>query len=110
MKQLRYLITAELDITVRAKQANGAVVETYSKIGSYIIQTQEIDDQVSASIYGADVNRMMRVSSPRYVLESFLASKMNVSADNVSIYSLIIKGRRYAVKAVREHWIDVVLM
>ena len=109
MKQLRYLIKAELDITVRTKQPNGAVIETYSKVGDYIIQPQEIDDQVSASIYGADVNRMMRVSSPRYVLESFLASKMNVSTDNVSLYSLIIKGRRYRVKAVREHWIDTVL-
>lgn len=109
MNQLRYLFSAELDVTTRTRQANGSMVESYSKVGDYIIRTQELTDEVSASIYGADVNRMMRVTSPRNALESFLASKMNVSNDNVSNYTLLIKGRRYRVLVVREHWIDVEL-
>ena len=110
MKQLRYLENVELDIATREKQANGVAVMSYTKVGDFLIQQQDLTDEISASIYGADVNRMIRVSSPHYVLEGFLSEKVNNTSDNVSYYSLLINGFRYKIVAVKKHWVDIVLL
>ena len=109
MKQLRYLKTVELDKATIAKQDNGSRVESYSKVADYRVQLQELTDEVSASIYGSDINRMYRISSPRYTLENFLSGKANNTSDNVSLYSIVIGNDRYMIRAVKDHWIDVVL-
>ena len=110
MKQLRYLIDTELDKADRVRQDNGVMLSSYSKVADYKIQVQELTDEISASIYGADVNRMYRVSSPRAVLEQYLFSKVNNSSDNISLYSLIIDGLRYKIVTVRRNWIDIALV
>ena len=110
MKQLRYLIDAEVDKADRARQDNGVMLSSYSKVAESKIQVQELTDEISASIYGADVNRMYRVSSPRYSLEAFLFSKVNNSSDNVSLYSLVINGLRYRIVTVRKNWVDIELI
>lgn len=110
MKQLRYLKIIELDKATTTTQTNGARVSVYAKVGDYRVQTQELTDEISASIYGADINRMYRISSPRYNLEAFLATKNNNSGDNVSQYSFLLNNARYKIRAVKEHWIDIELM
>ena len=109
MKQLRYLIDIELDKATNTRQPNGTILSTYAKVADYKVQLQELTDEISASIYGADVNRMYRVSSPHYVLESFLFSKVNNTSDNVSLYSMVIEDQRYRIVVVRKHWIDIEL-
>ena len=110
MKQLRYLQNCELDFTTRIKQPNGSFIETYEKVNDYQVQLQELNDQVSASIYGANVNRMYRITSPHYELEDFLDSKMQTTSDNISKYTVIISNKRYRVLTVRNHWIDIELI
>ena len=110
MIQLRYLIDAEVDLSTKQKQANGKSISTYSKVEDYKVQIQELTDEVSAQIYGADVVRMLRVSSPFHALEEFLYSKVNNSSDNISLYTLLINGFRYKVKVVRSHWVDIELI
>ena len=110
MKQLRYLKTIELDKGTTTTQSNGARITAYVKVGDYRIQTQELTDEISASIYGADIDRMYRISSPRYILENYLAGKNNNSDDNVSLYTIVFNRNRYKIRAVKEHWIDIELM
>ena len=110
MKQLRYLESIELDKLTRAKQDNGAYKETYAKQSDYLVQFEEISDAVSASIYGAKIDRMYRISSPKHVLEGVLFSLMNVSSDNISLYSVLYGGSRYKIVAVKNNWIDIELL
>ena len=107
MKQLRYLVDIELDKETKTKQSNGLKISSYEKVQDYKVQVQELTDQISASIYGADVNRMYRVSSPHNALENFLKSKVNESSDNVSLYSLLLNGWRYRIVVVRNNWADI---
>ena len=78
MKQLRYLESVELDKGTKTKNANGSYMETYVKIGDFLIQKEEISDSISASIYGAKIDRMYRISSPRRALEGVLNVLMNI--------------------------------
>ena len=110
MKQLRYLIDVEVDKATNVKQANGTIIASYETISEFKIQPQELTDEVSASVYGADVNRMYRISSPRHELESFLKSKLNNTSDNISLYGVLFNGSRYRIVAVRNNWADIVLM
>jgi len=110
MKQLRYLEDIELDESTRSKQPNGVLIYTYSKVDDYKVQFQELVDEISASIYGADIDRMYRISSPHYELEQYLAEKVNVSSDNISKYSIVHKGNRYKIRNVRKHWVDIELL
>ena len=110
MKQLRYLKNAEVDKATREKQDNGVTIVSYESVGIFTVQDQELTDEISASIYGADVNRMIRISSPHYELESFLAEKVNNTADNVSLYTVVLGGFRYKIVAVKKHWVDIALI
>lgn len=109
MKQLRYLEEIELGKDTLIKQSNGVKTATYQKVGDYLVQFQELTDEVSASVYGADVNRMYRISSPQSVLEQFLFSKVNNTSDNISLYVIVYNGARYKVRVVRKNWIDIEL-
>lgn len=109
MKQLRYLVEAELDKTTLARQDNGSVLASYAKVSDHLVQLQELTDEISASIYGADVNRMYRISSPCHELETYLFSKVNNTSDNVSLYTVVLNDLRYKIVVVRNNWIDISL-
>ena len=110
MNQLRYLVTSEVQKSSSSRRANGSIVNTYTKVNDYKIQLQELSDEVSFSIYGANVNRMYRICSPHYELEKFLFSKVNNLTDNISKYTILINSKRYKIVNVRSHWIDVELL
>ena len=110
MKQLRYLERIQLDKFTRSKQPNGAYIDTYVKQSDYLVQFEEMSDAISASIYGAKIDRMHRISSPRHVLERVLKTLMNTSSDNVSLYSVLYNNSRYKIVAVKNNWIDIELL
>ena len=110
MKQLRYLISVELDKLTRTKADNGAYTNSYTKQADYLVQLEEISDAVSASIYGAKIDRMYRISSPRQLLEGVLFSLVNTSNDNISLYSVVLNNARYKIVAVKKNWIDIELL
>ena len=110
MIQLRCLNNVELDKATRIRQANGTILSTYTKVEDYKVSPQELTDEVSAAIYGSDVVRMLRLTSPRRVLEQFLRSKVNNTSDNISLYTIVLDGFRYKIVTVRNNWIDVELI
>ena len=105
--QLRYLEEVILKKATKVKQANGSHINTYTTIGSYNLQLEELTDATSASIYGATINKMYRISSPLKALETYLKPKINSTDDNVSLYFIEYNNGLYKITAVRNNWIDI---
>lgn len=105
--QLRYLEPAILKVAIKEKQDNGTYIDTYTIIDTYMVQKQELQDQVSASIYGADINKMLRLKSPNAKLEKYLIPKVNNREDNISKYYIFIDDSQYKIKAVTSARIDI---
>ena len=105
--QLRYLEKVTLKVATKVKQDNGVYIDTYTKIDDYMVEKQELQDQVSASIYGADINKMLRLKSPNKKLEKYLIPKVNNKEDNISKYYIFIDETQYKIKAVTEARIDI---
>ncbi len=108
--QLRYLKSVDLKKATKTKQPNGTYTETLTLVSSYSIQTQELNDDISVSIYGADLNKITRIKSVNRELEVYLKSKLNNDSDNISKYFIIMDGTKYKIKSVRENWIDIELI
>ena len=107
MTQLRRLIDCRLDKGTKVKQSNGTFITTYEKVDDYKVTYQEVTDTVSASIYGADINKVSRIDSPHNLLEKYLSSKLVNDEDNISKYTIVIDGIRYSIISVRSQWIDI---
>jgi phosphoketolase len=107
--QLRYLKSVDLKKATKTKQPNGTYIDTLTLVSSYSIQTQELNDDVSVSVYGADLNKITRIKSVNRELEVYLKSKTNNEEDNISKYFIIIDGIQHKIKSVRENWIDISL-
>jgi len=105
--QLRYLKSVDLKKATKTKQPNGTYLETLTLVSSYSIQTQELSDDVSASVYGADLFKITRIKSVNRELEVYLKPKLNNDDDNISKYYIIIDNTQYKIKSVRENWIDI---
>lgn len=107
---LRYLKRVELKKASKEKQSNGTYIETYTPIKKYSVQEQELDDQISASIYGASIINMLRIKSPLNDLEDYLKKKINNTDDNISQYFIFIDNKRYKVLSVTKRGIDLELV
>lgn len=105
--QLRYLKEILLKKAVKIKQPNGTYIETLNLISPYSVQKQELNDDVSASIYGADLNKMARIKSINGELEAYLKTKLNNDSDNISKYYIIMDEIKYKITSVHEKWIDI---
>lgn len=105
--QLRYLKSVDLKKATREKQPNGTYIETLTLVFSYQVQTQELNDDVSVSIYGADINKIARIKSVKGELEAYLKPKVSNESDNVSKYYIIMDNTQYKIRSVRENWIDI---
>lgn len=108
---LRYLEEATLKKSIQEKQANGTKVETsLDTIKKYKVQSQELTDEISASIYGANVFKMLRIRSVNKDLEDYLYARATNKEDNISMYYIFIKNRKYKIKAVNQRGIDLELV
>ena len=107
MNQLRYLKDCVLCSRTRTVQSNGAIKETFADISTYKVQEQDVLDEVSASIYGADISRMLRINSPHNDLENYLISKVNFTQDNITNYAIKLGNFVYEITSVKTHWIDI---
>lgn len=105
--QLRYLKPVTLCSSERIKQENGEKVLKYKDVQNYNVQIQNIEDEVSASIYGSDITKMLRLKSPNKKLENYLIPKVNNREDNISNYFIKVNGSIYKVSAVTESKIDI---
>lgn len=110
MIQLRRLKECILQICKKNKQLNGTYVNTYEDVKKYKIISQELTDEVSASIYGANINRVYRISSPYSSLENYLYDKVSDTEDNISNYFIFMNNKRYKIVSVKSKWIDIELI
>ena len=86
---LRYLEKITIKKATKTKQSNGSYVNAYEDIKNYNCTVQDlITDEISATIYGASINKMIRLLSPLKDMESFLLTKVNNSQDNI-LYKIV---------------------
>lgn len=110
MKQLRRLNECVLQKSIKEKQDNGTYKDSYIDIDEYKITLQELTDQVSANIYGANINKIYRITSPYHKLENYLLTKLTNNNDNISKYFVYLKSNRYKVISLKTKWIDIELL
>ena len=107
---LRYIEDATLLKTEKTKQDNGTYIESVSEVKKYKVQTQELTDEVSFSIYGANIFKMLRIRSVDKKLEEYLYARANNKTDNPSMYIVKIGQYQYKVKAVNQSGVDLELI
>lgn len=105
---IKNLEKATLKRATKERTTTGNLIVTgYETINDYRIQEQTLQDEVTSTIYGADVNKMLRIASPLHRLEKYLLPKVDNIEDNVSDYYLFYKGIQYKIVAVRNYYIDI---
>ena len=108
---LRYLKLITLNKATKIKNSNGTYTNSYTKIDDYKVQMQDLtDDEISASIYGANITKMLRISSPLNKLEKYLLPKVNNKTDNISQYYIFFDNRTYKIASVSNSRIDIELV
>lgn len=106
-KQLIRLKSCELFKVVPITLDDGDITDDYQSQGNYKVEVQELTDDVSASIYGADITKMIRISSIHNILEILLKGKLNNSSDNISKYQILLDSSYYKIKNVKSKYIDI---
>lgn len=107
MKLLRYLEEVALYKMIKTKQPNGSYVNDYKLVNKYKVQKQNLNDQVSATIYGANITKMFKISSPLLSLEKYLLPKVDNKEDNISLYTIKINDNMYRIRSVLESGIEI---
>ena len=108
---LRYLKKITLKKATKTKQANGTYKNVYEDIQSYNVQMQNLtDDEISATIYGAKINKMLRLTSPLNKLEKYLLPKVDNKQDNISSYYIEQDDKTYKITSVSNDRIDIELV
>ena len=107
MKLLRYLEEISLYKITKTKQPNGSYVNSYKLVNKYKVQKQNINDQVSATIYGANITKMFKISTSLASLEGYLLPKVDNKKDNISLYTIKINDSMYRIRSVLENGIEV---
>lgn len=107
MKRLINLESIDLYKLGKIISENGDSQQTDSNVGSYKVIVQELNDKVSANVYGANINKMLRIGSVNRILEILLKQKMNNSSDNISKYQISYRSTRYKIVDVKTKYIDI---
>ena len=84
-KQLTRLKDCNLIKVSKESTDDGDFTEELSNVGVYSIITQELTDAVSATIYGSNISKMVRISSVHRLLEILLKSKVNNTEDKPNV-------------------------
>lgn len=107
MKLLRYLKEVTLLKAVKTKAPNGSYIKTFTEIGTYKVQINNLEDEISATMYGADINNMLNISDALNELYTYLVLKVDNVEDNISLYYFKIGSSKYKIKAVKESGIII---
>lgn len=108
---LRYLKPITLKHATKVKQTNGVYKNVYNDINEYNVQMQNLtDDEISATIYGAKITKMFRISTPLGDLEEYLLPKVDNKQDNISDYYIEHNDKTYKIVSVSEDKIEIELV
>lgn len=107
-KQLTRLKDCNLIKVSKESTDDGDFTEELSNVGVYSIIAQELTDAVSATIYGSNISKMVRISSVHRLLEILLKSKVNNTEDNISKYRITFNNSEYyKIVDVKTKYIDI---
>ena len=105
---IKNLSKCTLKKATKEKSSTGNLIDTgYTIISDYRIQEQILQDEITSTMYGADVNKMLRIASPLHKLENYLLPKVDNIEDNVSDYYIFYNDVQYKIIAVRSYYIDL---
>ena len=104
---IRYLTTITLKKAIPKKQTNGTYKDTYQYINDYRVMKQELTSEVDAEVYGSDINKMVRIKTPKGDLENYLYTRLNNKEDNVSKYTIFDGDTKYKIVAVNPNRVDI---
>ena len=107
MKLIRNLIKVKLLKASKTKANNGVYIKSFVYINTYNVEKQELTDEVSATIYGSNIDKMLKISSPLNDLEQYLMPKVENEADNISLYYIQIDKVKYKITSVKESGITI---
>lgn len=110
MRLLRYLKEITLLKSEKVKQLNGTYVNQYTEIGNYKVQLKRLTDEVDASIYGSDINKMYQIATAKQDLENLLIPKISNESDNISFYYILYKDNKYKIESATEEGIKIKLI
>lgn len=104
---IRYLDEVELLKANKIKTSTGNYINEYSSVNKYRVQKQTLQDSITATIYGANINKMLRIATPKHDLESFLIPKVANKQDNISLYYIKDNELIYKIVVVRDAYLDI---
>lgn len=104
---LRYKEKAVLKKSVKTKQPNGSKINTYETVDTYTIQSQTLEDEVSVSIYGNNISKVLRITSTNKKLENYLYPKVTNEQDNISDYFIFINNVKYKINSATKLRVDI---
>lgn len=107
MKLIRYLQEVQLIKSIKVKQNNGIYMKTFTEVGTYNVQINNLEDEISATVYGADINKMLNINDALGKLYEYLLPKVDNVQDNISLYYIKIDTIKYKIKAVKESGIII---
>ncbi len=102
------LIEVTLKKAIFEKASNGqSIAKEYQNIEKYSVFKQNLEDEISASIYGANINKMLRIESVRHELEGFLCDIIENKEEKISDYFIFYNSVTYKITSVNEFRIDI---
>lgn len=107
MKLIRYLKKVNLLKSTKEKQENGTYVKAFEIIDTYNIQIKNLEDEISATVYGSNIDKMLNISSPLNNLEKYLMPKVANENDNISLYFIEVDTTKYKIVSVKEDGINI---
>lgn len=107
MKLIRYLKEVRLLKSTKVKQINGSYVKSFELIDTYNVQVNNLEDEISATIYGSNIDNMLSISDALKELYSYLITKVDNVEDNISLYFIEIGTIKYKINSVKESGIVI---
>ena len=93
---------------VKVTLPDGERTDSYDEGTPYQALIQYLtNDRVAVATYGADVDKIHRVSTLHNELEKFLISKVRNKQDNVSNYVIKYNGNYYNILKVNPRWLEM---
>ena len=87
---IRYLKPVILKKLTKTKQSNGTYIDTYETIKEYNVIKQNLTDEVDAEVYGADINKIIRIKSPLVAVTPYKIdiSRLSGLSNDVSLWKI----------------------
>lgn len=103
MKLIRSLKEVKLLKSIKEKQPNGIYIKSYQFIDNYNVSIANLTDEVSATIYGANIDKMLNISDALNNLFFYLLPKVDNKEDNISLYYIQIENTIYKINSVKKN-------